>query len=151
MPTLPEEMSALLLENNHGVLATSSQDVPHASLMAYTVQAQTQYILMATSASTRKWANLLANPKMALLVDDRAKQARSGASGEPPATRALTIGGTQRNVSDRAEQSEILEALRARHPHLSGLLAREDVRVIRLLPLWGLLLRGPEDAVFINF
>lgn len=144
MPPIPEEMAAMILENSHGVLATSFQDVPHASLMAYTVRADLEYIHMATSARTRKWANLLANPRMALLLDDRS----NGSAGP---TKALTIGGDQVNVAGQAEQSEIMTALLARHPHLEGLLSREDIRIIRLKPRWCLFLKGPEHSVFINF
>ncbi|WP_243310060.1 pyridoxamine 5'-phosphate oxidase family protein [Fundidesulfovibrio agrisoli] len=144
MPPIPEEISAMILENSHGVLATSFQDVPHASLMAYAVRPDLEYIHMATSARTRKWANLLANPRMALLLDDR------GNGGEGP-TKALTIGGDQVNVAGQAEQAEIASALLARHPHLEGLLSQEDIRIIRLKPRWCLFLKDPEHSVFINF
>ncbi|WP_243366467.1 pyridoxamine 5'-phosphate oxidase family protein [Fundidesulfovibrio soli] len=144
MPPIPDEIYAMILENSHGVLATSFQDVPHASLMAYTVQANLEYIHMATSARTRKWANLLANPRMALLLDDRGESA-----GGP--TKALTIGGDQVNVAGQAEQDEIVGALLARHPHLEGLLSLEDIRIIRLKPRWCVFLQDPEHSVFMNF
>ena len=92
--TLPEEIATMILQNDMGVLSTCAANTPHASLMAYAALPNLEYILMATSASTRKWANLSANPGMALLIDERCTV--------PDRTRmrALTVGGTLETPPD---------------------------------------------------
>lgn len=146
MPVIiPEHMARFILERDLCVLSTSSpQGAPHASLMAYAAGADLRYIHMATPANSRKWANLSANPRAALLLDDR--DAARGRS----LTRALTVGGDVDPALAPEEKREILTALGERFGHLKVFFARPDMEVIRFRPRWLLLLSGAEQSEFIE-
>jgi hypothetical protein len=47
---------------------------PYASLMAFAATDDLKRLLFATERNTRKYANLVSNPRAALLVDNRSNQ-----------------------------------------------------------------------------
>lgn len=147
---IPDEMARMIRERDLCVLATSSGDVPHASLMSYAVEPDLQYIHMATLANSRKWANLKKNPNMALLIDEREKAMAGNTTQTRAQTRALTVGCELFPVGDDKEKARILEILAAAHPHLRDFLAAPEIMVIRGKPRWLLLLTGSEHSEFIN-
>lgn len=143
---MPDEIARMIRERDLCVLATSRGDMPHASLMAYATEPDVRYIYMATPANSRKWANLSANPNMALLIDER-----EVALGTDRAhARALTIGCVSAPVSDAEEMTRIIDLLRKRHPHLDAFLAGQGMEVIRCRPRWCLLLTGAEQSTFVD-
>lgn len=115
----------LLLSQGLLVLATTSQGVPHASLMAYVAAPDGREVLMATLPGTRKWANLAANPEVSLLVDDRSRAA------DIPGLRALTVAGTFVPAQGDAER-DLLRRLAAAHPHLEAITSAPQARAIRV-------------------
>ncbi|KAF0234234.1 MAG: cytoplasmic [Desulfovibrionaceae bacterium] len=147
---IPEEMARMIRELDLCVLATSADDVPHASLMSYAVEPDLQYIHMATPANSRKWANLKRNPNMALLIDEREKAMARNTPQTRTQTRALTVGCELSPVEGEQEKARILTFLAARHPHLRDFLAAPQIEVIRCKPLWLLLLKGAEHSEFIK-
>jgi nitroimidazol reductase NimA-like FMN-containing flavoprotein (pyridoxamine 5'-phosphate oxidase superfamily) len=144
--TMPDEIARMIRERDLCVLATSRGDMPHASLMAYATEPDVRYIYMATPANSRKWANLSANPNMALLIDEREQALGEGRAH----ARALTVGCVSAPVSDAEELTRIIDLLRKRHPHLDGFLAGQGMEVIRCRPLWCLLLTGAEHSLFVD-
>ena len=128
------------------VLATSRDDLPHASLMAYATEPDVRYIYMATPANSRKWANLSANPNLALLIDEREE-----ALGEDRTqARALTVGCVSVPVAEATERTRILDLLRERHPRLEEFFSGPGMEIIRCRPLWCLLLTGVEYSTFVD-
>ena len=72
--TIPIEIDALLATQNLAVLATHRQGQPHASLVAFAAAASRRELIFATTRSSRKFANLQADPRAALLIDSRTHQ-----------------------------------------------------------------------------
>ena len=142
--TMPEHVARLIRERDLCVLATSRGDLPHASLMSYAYEPDLAYMYMATPASSRKWANLRANPSMALLIDEREK-ALSGPRAE---ARAVTVGAELVRVKNEHEKLRIIHLLVSRHPHLEEFFQTPNIEVIRCRPLWCLLLTGAEKSEF---
>jgi nitroimidazol reductase NimA-like FMN-containing flavoprotein (pyridoxamine 5'-phosphate oxidase superfamily) len=135
-------MARFLLEHEVCVLATSAGDAPHASLMSYAVWPGNGYIVMSTPASTRKWSNLAANPRVSLLVDERERSGLLGRGG----IRAMTVGGVHEPMVDAAERREAFALLAARHPHLGLFFETPGMEIIRVSPLELLLLTGATRA-----
>jgi nitroimidazol reductase NimA-like FMN-containing flavoprotein (pyridoxamine 5'-phosphate oxidase superfamily) len=102
-----------LLETQRlGVLSTQAKGEPHASLVAFVVAEDLKSIVFATPRTTRKYANLEADSRAALLVDNRANQAsdfRTAMAVTAKGSAAETFG-TQRE--------KCLELYLAVHPHL---------------------------------
>ncbi len=109
------------------VLSTVSADgQPYASLVCVTAEADLAGIYFATSRATRKFANLTAEPRAALLVDN--SQNRQADIYE---AMALTAVGTVAPVSD-AMADTALARYRERHPQLGDFAAAPSTALLRL-------------------
>lgn len=69
--SVTERVQGLLDRERVGVLATHCAGEPYASLVGFVPEAGVGRLLFATGRSTRKFANLGADPRASLLVDDR--------------------------------------------------------------------------------
>jgi len=95
------------------VLATSGAAGPYLSLVAFAASADRRSFYFVTSRNTRKWANLEAESRVALLIDDR-----PGGQADFSRSAAVTITGTARELSGE-ERGIALELYKARHPELA--------------------------------
>ncbi|MBS3780095.1 MAG: pyridoxamine 5'-phosphate oxidase family protein [Desulfovermiculus sp.] len=107
-----EEVRILLESQSLGVLATSGPQGPHASLVAFASSLDLRTLVLATPMSTRKYANMLSDPRVALLVDSGSNQ-----SSDFHAATAVTAYGQSRVVSKEKEQ-ELMHLYLHKHPHL---------------------------------
>jgi len=132
----------LLANASLGVLATAGPEGPLTSLMAFAVESPSR-LVMATLPDTRKWRNMLGDPRISLLIDDR-ETARDRGS-----VRALTLAG-RHEPGTEAQRQAGFHVLGRRHPHLAGLLARPEIALIRLQVASYLLLTGPTEAAYLT-
>jgi nitroimidazol reductase NimA-like FMN-containing flavoprotein (pyridoxamine 5'-phosphate oxidase superfamily) len=93
-------------------LATQERGQPYLSLMAFAVTPDLKTFIIATDRGTRKYANLMAEPRVALLIDNR-----SNTPADTRETVAVTVLGEASEAS--LEQRErFLRLFLERHPHL---------------------------------
>ncbi|MBC7185502.1 MAG: pyridoxamine 5'-phosphate oxidase family protein [Calditrichaeota bacterium] len=123
---MPREVRQILEEQKFGVLCTQNQGTPYASLVAFASTHDLRSLLIATSRATRKFANLVACPRAALLVDNRTNTAE-----DLDQAIALTITGTTREVHDR-EKATLAEVYAARHPGLAAFVRQASTALICL-------------------
>lgn len=71
---LHQEIKKLLTGQRLAVLATSDRGRPYASLVAFSAADDLHALYFATSRETRKYANLTAEPRAALLIDSRSNR-----------------------------------------------------------------------------
>lgn len=116
--------------------------VPHTSLMSCCASADCREFWLATLTDTRKFRNLLANPRASLLFDDRAGD-RAGDAGP---NLALTVETERAPFASEQDAAQARLALLARHPQLASFLAGEGVVLLRLKALRFQLLTGPTDV-----
>jgi heme iron utilization protein len=116
-------VEALLADQRFAALATQGGDVPYTSLVAFAVTPDLRRMVFPTRAGTRKFANLEANPRVALLVDNRSNSADDYRNAA-----VLTVIGRVRSECG-AETDEGRKLLLARHPILAGFLAEPDGRI----------------------
>jgi len=95
------------------VLATQAQGAPYASLVAFVASEDLKKLYFATSRSTRKYANLTADSRAALLVDSR-----SNAVTDFHQAKAVTAVGRIREVDD-PERDGVIRRYLKKHPHLT--------------------------------
>ena len=74
-------IAGLLNEQRLAILATVSQQSPYCNLVAFTPSDDLQTIIFTTPRSTRKYANMMRNPNVSLLVDDRMRSGFGFSSG----------------------------------------------------------------------
>jgi nitroimidazol reductase NimA-like FMN-containing flavoprotein (pyridoxamine 5'-phosphate oxidase superfamily) len=107
-----KDLRTLLNSQPLAVLATQSRGQPYASLVAFASSDDLEFLYFATTRSTRKYANLSGDSRVAMLVDNRSNKA----SDFRWAT-AATATGKAKEV-DPAEREGALELYLAKHPHL---------------------------------
>jgi heme iron utilization protein len=71
------------------VLSTHQAGQPYSNLIAFAATPDLESIFFATTRATRKFANLMADPRVALLIDNRANQEADFAEAA-----ALTVLGS---------------------------------------------------------
>jgi putative heme iron utilization protein len=131
----------LVQAQGHLVLATCAPDdtgcAPHASLMAYCPSPDGREFWLATLTATRKYANLTANPRASLLLDDRT-------NGKP--SLALTVEAELSAFAGVLSEVAARRALLERHPELEDLLALDGALVLRLVGLRYQILNGLTEV-----
>ncbi|MCF8040504.1 MAG: pyridoxamine 5'-phosphate oxidase family protein [Desulfarculaceae bacterium] len=138
-----ENMLEFIRENDTCVLATSKGREPHTSLMAYLPGEQGRMIYLITSAETLKYRNILANPQVSLLIDDRL-------AGEPSRpVKALTVVGVCAPAPE-TKQEALKARFAARMPHLAGITADPAAKVLVVAVRSLQLLAGPTESSFVE-
>jgi general stress protein 26 len=138
-----EKMKALLRENSICVLATSSENRPHCSLMAYVTDEHVAALYIVTLKTSQKYRNIAQNPNVSLLVDSRVDD-----RSEIGSIKALTVSGISTLVRDKADKDLVLTRIEQNHPQLRGLVLHPDAEVIAIQIESFLLLDGPTQAHF---
>ncbi|HSO19208.1 MAG TPA: pyridoxamine 5'-phosphate oxidase family protein [Desulfosarcina sp.] len=112
--TVKRVVHALLRQQQLGVLSTSADDVPYASLVAFAASVDDRHIYFATPRATRKFANMTANARVALLVNNSINH-----PADFHQAKAVTAVGNARPIPEAR-----LEAVRSRylekHPYLES-------------------------------
>ena len=109
---LKQQVSGLLASQKLAVLATRTLQEPYTSLVAFAETPDLTTILFATTRTTRKYANLSANSRVALLIDNRSNEAADFRDAT-----AVSATGTSREVAGH-ERKRLFGIYLAKHPYL---------------------------------
>ena len=116
-----------LLESQRlAVLTTVKNDQPHTSLMAFIFSDDLKELIVATGTSTRKYQNIVENPKVSLLVDNRTEVA-----ADFSLALALSIFGKAQPL-EASRQDECAGHYLFRHPALKFFLDAESTVLLRI-------------------
>ncbi len=121
-----QTIRALLDSQAQGVLATQHDRQPYTSLMSFTVTPDLRWIVFATYRATQKHANLLANPRVSLLIDNRTNE-----SLDYNDVVAISAQGVVSEV-DRELRAELLQLYLRKHPELRDFVAAADCVLLQL-------------------
>lgn len=108
------------------VLATTENGQPYLSLMAFATTSDLRHFLVATYRGTRKHHNLEADPRVALLVDNR-----SNLPSDLEQAMAVTALG-QAKEAGATEKNRFLKIYLARHPHLENFVSSPECALIKV-------------------
>jgi len=125
---LEVRLAKLLHEAGVGVLSTCGEQQPYASLVAFAATDDSSHIVFATPRPTRKYANLVANAKIAMLIDNRSNRVSDFRQAM-----AATAVGTVQEVR-KAKNSRLIRIYLEKHPQLQDFIwsptcAVLDIRV----------------------
>jgi len=134
-------LQALLLSQPLGVLSTQGGGQPYASLVAFAVGPQAGELLFATDRATRKYANLRADRRVALLVDNRSN--RESDFGEAV---AVTVVGFAEELLG-GDRDRLAAPYLAKHPALREFLASSGCALMRLRVQSYVVVRRFQDVV----
>jgi hypothetical protein len=108
-------------------LATISAEGPHLSLIAFAIAPDLREIVFATPKNTAKYANIVADPRVSVLIGGSERTARSVMDAE-----AISLDG-HASVARRGKRREgLAELLLAIHPELKAFLAAPSTALVAI-------------------
>ena len=120
------QVRSLFANQNLAVLATNSDGQPYTSLVAFVGQDDLRDIYFATPRTTRKYKNLEAEPRVALLINSS-----TNSPSDFHQAMAVTATGTVVDIQDD-QRAPVLKAYLARHPHLKDFIAAPTTALVRV-------------------
>ena len=122
------KLKRLLDKERFGVLSTCGRDQPYASLVAFAATDDLLHLIFVTPRPTRKYANLVANTKVSVLIDNRGNRV-----ADYRRAMAATVIGVVHEVR-KAKNSRLIRLYLEKHPQLDEFLwsptcAVLDIRV----------------------
>jgi nitroimidazol reductase NimA-like FMN-containing flavoprotein (pyridoxamine 5'-phosphate oxidase superfamily) len=139
-----EKMKDIIKGNDLCVLATASEGTPHCSLMSYISDEEGQEIYLISHKQTKKYANLMENPTVSLLIDTREEEK----SPRRINIKALTVSGEFQPIKTPGKRELIHEKFLDRHPHLAYFLNDPGAEIFSIKIKSFQLLDGVKDAFF---
>lgn len=136
-----ETIHKIIQDYDLAVLATSADNMPHCSLMAYAADNECARLYMLTRRDSQKFRNISTNPLVSIMVDTRLD------SQERDSIKALTISGV---CAEAHDQQGLKKMLVHKHPQLASLAGQQDALVLEIHIKSFLLLDGVEKAIFIE-
>ena len=119
-------LQELFRSQRYAVMATSEHEQAFTSLMAFAAAEDLRQIVVLTERATRKFANLKANSRVALLIDNRENKG----SDTQDSVAVTAIGEAQEvNVESGAL---LLDLYLARHPYLAEFAASPSCAIVRV-------------------
>jgi len=123
---LKRSVKSVLASQKLAVLATHRKGRPHTSLVAFAATADLKNVLFATIRATRKYVNVMADPRVALLVDTRTNRDADFHSAV-----AVTATGHAAEVRGPM-RARLLKVYIAGHPSLEEFVKSPACALLRL-------------------
>jgi nitroimidazol reductase NimA-like FMN-containing flavoprotein (pyridoxamine 5'-phosphate oxidase superfamily) len=121
-----ERLKALLDSQKLAVLATHREGQPYGSLVSFVATEDMKQILFATTRSTRKYENLTADPRVALLIDNRSNE-----DADIHEATAVTATGRAEELAG-ADRQRFLRLYLERHPYLEDFVNSPTCALLRV-------------------
>jgi len=109
----------------HAVLATASNDRPHASLVAFALTLDRRGLLFATPRGTTKYRNMIGNNRVSMVIDNR-----ENSSADYLGAEAFTIFGRAREVRQKQARTRYSSLLLRKHPDLAEFVSAPTTALI---------------------
>lgn len=120
------KLKALLENQRLAVLATHREGQPYGSLVSFASTQDVKHILFATTRATRKYANLSADPRVALVIDNRSNQ-------ESDIHEAVAVTATGRAEEMLGTEKErLLKTYLEKHPYLRDFVDSPTCALVRV-------------------
>lgn len=121
-----QDLKELLSSQNLAVLSTHQAGQPYASLVAFVVTEDLKYLFFVTPKTTRKFANLSADCRVAMLINSSQNQA----ADFHQALSVTAIGSAEEIRGE--EKKKYLQLYLARHPHLQDFAKSPTCALVRI-------------------
>jgi pyridoxine/pyridoxamine 5'-phosphate oxidase len=123
---LKKAIKDLLSSQNLAVIATQKEGRPFTNLVAFAATDDLKHLVFATNRATRKYANLMADSRMSMLIDNRQNQA----SDFHNATAVAAIGRVEEVKGP--EKADFMELYLSKHSHLKAFATAPTCALIKL-------------------
>ena len=108
------------------VLGTQNQGQPYANLVAFAPSDDLKSLYFVTARATRKYANIEADARVTVLIDNRSNQ-----DSDFSQAAAVTATGTAQEVVD-SERDEVLTIYLAKHPMLKDFVQSPSCALLQI-------------------
>ena len=126
LKTVQKDLKDLLESQPLAVLATQNKGNPYANLVAFAFSEDLKSLFFATTRATRKYANLTADKRVAMLADNRSNQASDFRQAK-----AVTVRGRAEEI-DKDRGKRFLEIYLTRHPQLEEFVTAPSCAFLRI-------------------
>ena len=123
---LEDLLARLFASQNFAVVATQNEGQPYANLVAFAATEDLKSLLFITPRATRKFANLSADARVALIIDNRT----NNVSDLHGAVAVMAIGRAE-EVGD-SEREDMLHVYLSKHPHLKAFATSPSCALLRV-------------------
>lgn len=121
---LQHTVGDLLKSQKLAVLSTHRKGQPYASLVVFAATDDLKQILFATTRATRKYDNIMQDPRVALLIDSRTNM-----NADVHGAIAVTATGKAEEVK---EKEAFLKIYLSKHPHLKDFVHSPTCALLRV-------------------
>jgi heme iron utilization protein len=126
------------------VLSTQSEGQPYASLVSFVATDDLKYLVFATSRATRKYANLAADARAALLIDSR-----SNRDSDLEQAVAVTATGAVEELQG-PERDRLVDLYLVKHPSLGEFVNSPSNALLQLKVETYVVVRRFQDVVTVS-
>lgn len=123
---LRKKLKALFDTQQIGVLSTQKRNRPYASLVAFAVTDDFKCFIFATPRTTRKYSNITASKRAALLIDNR-----SNKMSDFRKAMAVTVVGKVRELL-KSKKNRLIRLYIDKHSHLEDFIKSPTCAVLCL-------------------
>jgi nitroimidazol reductase NimA-like FMN-containing flavoprotein (pyridoxamine 5'-phosphate oxidase superfamily) len=124
--SMKKDLQGLFESQRLAVLATHNEGQPYTSLVAFAASKNLRHLFFATTRATRKFANLLADPRVAMLVDSRSNEV-----SDFRWAMAVTATGKAEEIEGR-EREEASKLYLDKHRHLEEFVSSPSCALLRI-------------------
>jgi nitroimidazol reductase NimA-like FMN-containing flavoprotein (pyridoxamine 5'-phosphate oxidase superfamily) len=125
-PRLKKLLNDLFSSQPLAVLATQAKGQPYGNLVAFAATDDLRSLLFATARTTRKYANITMDPRVAMVIDSRTNQ-----KADFQRAVAVTATGIVEKVKG-AEKNHLLKLYLLKHPHLKKFVTSPTCALLRV-------------------
>ncbi|MFW9843822.1 MAG: pyridoxamine 5'-phosphate oxidase family protein [Candidatus Thorarchaeota archaeon] len=126
-PQVRDHIDSVLSSQKIAVLSTSKEGEPYSCLIAFAITDDLREVIFATMRQRLKYANMIVNPRVTLIVDNR--DAKDSDFNE---TTSITMIGTAEDIRVNGRE-KYAELLLKRHPSLTDFVNSPNCAVIRVM------------------
>ena len=123
---IQKQIKDLFASQNLAVLATHNQQQPYASLVAFVASDDLKYIYFVTPKTTRKFANLTTDGRVAVLINSSTNQ-----SSDFHLAISVTAVGDAKDVTG-PERKQLLRNYLEKHPYLEEFVKSPTCALVRV-------------------
>ena len=121
-----KRVAELFRSQNLATLSTQHAGQPYASLVAFVASDDLDQIYFATPTTTRKYANLVADSRVAMLINSSMNQ-----TSDFHRAISVTAVGKAKDVTGK-DKKRILDRYLAKHPHLEDFVRSPTCALVRV-------------------
>ena len=123
---LKKAIKDLLAFQNLAVIATQKEGQPFTNLVAFAATGDLKHLVFATTRATRKYARLMADSRMSMMIDNRQNQA----SDFHNATAVAAIGRVEEVKG--TEKADLMKLYLLKHSHLKAFVTAPNCALMKL-------------------